>query len=97
MNQNNAVSPVFSWMFGVIVVAIGIVNTFWGGDTGFGIFILLLSLAYFLPLRSMLNGKLSPAVIIGGKVILGLFIFWAAMGVGELPDKAELMIQSFSS
>lgn len=97
MNQNNTVSPVFSWMFGVIVVAIGIVNTFWGGDTGFGIFILLLSLVYFLPLRSMLNGKISSAVIIGGKILLGLFIVWAAMGVGELPDKVEMMVQSFSS
>lgn len=31
------------WLFGIAVFAVGIINTFWGSDPGFGIFLLLLS------------------------------------------------------
>lgn len=92
--MNNMFFTVLSWLFGLIVVAIGIVNTFWGNDMGFGIFILVLSFAYFLPLQSMFKGRLKPGLIIAGRVILGLFIFWVALGVGELFDKIDLMMAS---
>lgn len=97
MKNNATPLAILSWLFGLIVVAIGIVNTFWGNDREFGIFILILSFAFFLPLRSMLKGKLSPKVVTGGKIILGIFIFWVALGVGELFDKIEIMQQSFAS
>lgn len=87
---------IISWIFGVLVFAIGIVNTFWGNDPGFGIFILLLSFLYFLPVNTILN-KITGLVIPRMGVVrigLGLFIIWASVGVGELFDKIELMVQS---
>lgn len=87
---------IISWIFGVLVFAIGIVNTFWGNDPGFGIFILLLSFLYFLPVNTILN-KITGFVIPRMGVVrigLGLFIIWASVGVGELFDKIELMVQS---
>ncbi|WP_276373989.1 hypothetical protein [Chryseolinea sp. H1M3-3] len=92
MNNKSIVLDIGSWLFGIIVFAIGLVNTFWGNDPGFGIFLLLLSFAYFPPINMMIREKLGfsiPGIV---KIGLGLFIVWAALGVGELFDKIDLMI-----
>jgi len=49
MDRKSNVTDIISWLFGIVVVAIGLVNLFWGNDPGFGVFLLLLSLVYFLP------------------------------------------------
>lgn len=89
---------VISWLFGLLFFGIGIVNTFWGGDTGFGIFILLLSLVYFLPMNDILQKIAGFSIPRMGlvKILLGIFIIWASMGVGELFDKIELMFLDIS-
>jgi hypothetical protein len=82
-----------NWLFGTVAFAIGVVNTFWGNDPGFGIFIVLLSFVYFLPVNQIfkkLTGFSIPRIGIL-KIALGLFIIWAALGVGELFDKIDLM------
>ena len=86
---------IISWIFGVIFFAIGIVNTFWGNDTGFGIFIMLLSLIYFLPANPILRKRIGFSIPVVVKILLGIFILWAALGVGELFDKIDLMLNSF--
>jgi hypothetical protein len=84
------------WIFGIAVFAAGLVNTFWGNDPGFGIFILLLSFLYFPPSSDLLSaiskrwtGFAIPRV---AKLVLGIFIIWAMLGVGELFDKINLMM-----
>ena len=82
------------WIFGIAVFAAGGVNTFWGNDPGFGVFILLLSFVYFLPVNDILK-KMTGFSIPGMgivKILLGIFILWAALGVGELFDKIDLMM-----
>lgn len=94
MNNKSIVLHIVSWIFGIVCVAIGIVNTFWGNDPGFGVFILLLSLVYFLPVNDMLK-KMTGFSIPGMgiiKILLGIFILWASLGVGELPAKIDLMM-----
>ena len=83
-----------SWIFGVLVFAIGIVNTFWGNDAGFGIFLLLLSFVYFLPVNELLKKITGFSIPKMGliKIGHGFFIIWASLGVGELFDKIELML-----
>jgi hypothetical protein len=87
-----------SWLFGLLFFAIGIVNTFWGNDPGFGIFILLLSLVYFIPVDTIVTAmtgiKLPRFGLI--KVFLALFIIWASVGVGELFDKIEIMLNDLN-
>lgn len=88
------VASIISSLFGVLTLAIGFVNTFWGDDPGFGIFIMLLSLVYFLPVNDLLKritGFSIPAMA-WIKIGLGLFIIWASVGVGELFQKIELMM-----
>lgn len=82
------------WLFGFVVVAIGIVNTFWGNDPGFGIFLLLLSLVYFPPINALVQDKTGFSIPKAVKILLGIFIVWAALGVGELFDKIDLMMKS---
>lgn len=92
MTDHLNVRNIISWFFGGIAFSIGIVNTFWGNDPGFGIFILLLSFVYFpwanSVLRKVTNFSI-PGIV---KILLGLFILWAALGVGELFDKVDLMM-----
>lgn len=93
MNKDSIAWKILSWLFGILVFAIGIINLFWGDDPFFGGFILLLSLVYFLPVNAILKkiaGFTIPRMGVV-KVILGIFIIWATVGVGELFDKIELM------
>jgi hypothetical protein len=93
MERKSIVLNIISWLFGVVAFAIGIVNIFWGNDFGFGVFILLLSFIYFLPVNVILRklaGFSIPAMGII-KILLAIFILWASLGVGELFDKIELM------
>lgn len=95
MSNNSIVLNLICWLFGIAVIAIGLINVFWGNDLGFGIFLLLLSLVYFPPLNAMLKEKTNlsiPGII---KFLLGAFILWAALGVGELFGKIDLMMSSF--
>ena len=97
MDRKSNVKDIISWLFGIVVVAIGLVNLFWGNDPGFGVFLLLLSLVYFLPVNAILRkltGFTIPKLGIV-KIVLGIFILWVSLGVGELFDKIELMMNSF--
>ena len=55
LNNTTNVGNIISWIFGIAFFAIGVINTFWGNDPGFGIFILLLSFVYFLPVNTILR------------------------------------------
>jgi hypothetical protein len=95
INFNNAglTSNIISWLFGILFFFIGVVNTFWGNDPGFGIFIIVLSMVYLLPVNTILPKIFGFTVPrIGAiKILLGIFILWASLGVGELFNKIELM------
>jgi hypothetical protein len=90
---------VVSWLFGALFFAIGVVNTFWGNDPGFGVFIVLLSLVYFLPVNDILKKMIGFSIPRMGiiKILLGIFILWTALGVGELFDKIDLMMRDLKS
>ncbi|MDI6048889.1 MAG: hypothetical protein Q8R22_11155 [Flavobacterium sp.] len=92
MDNKSNVWNIISWGFGIVVLVIGIINTFWGNDLGFGVFLIVLSVVYFPPTNVIfkkITGFSIPLVI---KILLGLFIIWAALGVGELFNKIELMM-----
>ena len=95
MNNRSVLGDIAGWLFGFVVLAIGIINTFWGTDPGYGIFIILLSFVYFPPTIAFfrkISGITIPFIV---KIILGVFIFWTALGVAELFAKIELMKRSF--
>ena len=87
---------VISWIFGLLFLAIGLVNTLWGNDMGFGIFIIVLSLIFFPPVESLIKKMFGFSIHYVIKILIGLFILWTALGVGELFDKISLMLKDFS-
>jgi hypothetical protein len=97
MNNISIVLNIIGWLFGIIVFAIGIINMFWGNDPFFGVFILLVSFIYFLPVNDVLKKMIGFSITGMGmiKILLGPFILWAALGVGELFDKIDLMMMDF--
>ena len=88
---------IISWVFGIVVLVAGTINAFWGNDTLFGVFIILLSFIYFPPANDVLKkltGFTIPPLL---KIILGLLVTWAALGVGELFSKIHLMLADLSA
>ena len=98
MNRNSIVLSLIDWIFGAVFFSIGIVNTLWGNDFLFGVFIILLSLVYFLPVNDIFKRTTGFSIPKMGivKLVLGIFIIWAALGVGELFDKIDLAVADLS-
>lgn len=93
MRENLMIWNVAGWVFGLIVFAISIINTFWGNDPGFGIFLLVLSFVFFPPVNEKFQKFTGFSVRWWMKVLLGLFILWSSLGVGELFDKTGMMLE----
>jgi hypothetical protein len=93
LNQKTFLLNILSYLFGIIAFVIGLINVFWGNDQGFGIFLCLLSFVYFPPVTNLFRewtGFAIPGLL---KILLAVFIIWAAMGVGELPEKVDMMMK----
>ena len=85
---------IMGWFFGIVFLSIGLINTFWGNDAGYGVFIILLSFVFYPPVNSILKERLGFAIPFLLKIVIGLFIIWSAVGVGELFDKIDIMLMS---
>lgn len=92
--MNNKSNPwtIISWIFGITVFATGVLNMFWGNDQGFGVFLLLLSFAYFPPVNTVFKKRTGLSIPTVLKIIMSVFIIWAVLGVGELFAKIDLMM-----
>ena len=92
MTASMKIGNLLSTLFGILFIAIGLVNSFWGNDPFFGVFVLFLALLFFPPFTRWLQARIGFAIPAWLRVLLALFIIWAAIGVGELPDKIDLML-----
>ena len=91
MNYKSIIFNVISWLFGVAVFTVGLINTFWGNDPFFGLFLVMLSFVYFPPVAAMIKSKVGvsiPAVI---KISLAVFIVMAAW-VGIMLERKTVRI-----
>jgi hypothetical protein len=92
MDYKSVFQNTISWIFGIAVLTVGVINIFWGNDLGFGVFLVLLSLVYFPPVNAMIRKRIGFSIPLVVKILLGAFIIWASMGVGELFNKIDLMM-----
>ena len=93
--SSSALFSAIGWLFGAVVFAAGVVNVFWGNDPEFGVFIVLLSFVFF-PATNVVLDDFTGYTIPGlAKVALAILIIWMTLGVGELPDKIDLMLEDF--
>lgn len=92
INNKSILGNMIGLFFGIAVLAVGVLNMFWGNDLGFGVFLALLSFVYFPSTNVILKKKFGFAIPLVLKILLGIFIIWASLGVGELFDKIDLML-----
>ena len=89
--MKQGITLVLSWFVAVLFSAIGLVNCFVGNDPEFGVFILLLSLLFYPPLRLVFQQKTGWSIPSFVLIVLGLFVLWSSLGVGELLDKIKMI------
>lgn len=82
-------------LLGILFALIGIINIFWGNDPEFGVFVFLLSFIFYPFIQDAVTKWSGYSIHWGIKLAIALFILWASLGVGELFDKIEMMLQSF--
>ena len=99
----STIGKTFSWLFGIAVFAAGIINTFWGNDPFFGIFLISLSIFYFLPVNTLMamtkkitRLSIGPGLTVLVKVLVGIFIIVSVLGVGELFLKIDMMMSDLN-
>jgi hypothetical protein len=83
---------IIRYLFAILFSIIGLINSFWGNDPYYGVFVILLSLPFYL----VFSERFLKQIRTWNLIILGGFILWTALGVAELFNKIALMIQSFS-
>lgn len=81
-NQN---STIISWLFGIIVLAIGVLNIILI-DPRPGIIYILLSALYFIPAKFIAKSKMGLMILKIFKIILGVIIIWFTLGISDLGD-----------
>jgi hypothetical protein len=86
---------VVSIFFGLVFTFVGFSNAYWGNDPYFGLIIIGLSFFYYLPLVDIFREFFSTRFLYVLKIVIGFLILWASLGVGELPDKVTMMLNSF--
>ncbi len=91
--MKQGITLVLNWFVAVLFSTIGIVNCVVGNDPEFGVFILLLSLLFYPPLRLVFQQKTGWSIPSFVLIVLGLFILWSSLGVGELLDKIKMILR----
>lgn len=91
--MKQGVTTFLNWLFALLFSAIGLINCFAGNDTEFGIFILFLSVLFYPPFQELFQKKTRWSIPSFVLIVLGVFIFWASLGVGELFDKIALLLE----
>jgi hypothetical protein len=77
-----------SWFFGLVVLAIGILNLLLVHPVPGAVFIML-SLFYFPPVNAILKQEVGFSIPVVVKIILGIVIIWFTLGVSDLGDMID--------
>lgn len=88
MKDDTIISQIISWIFGITVFAVGILNIFLVHLVP-GVVYLVLSLIYLPPANAVFKKKLGFSIPIAVKIILGIFIIMFTLGVSDLGDMID--------
>lgn len=93
MQKPSLVSDIIGWVLGLLFILIGLINTFWGNDFAYGVFIVLLSFLFLPPVQGWIKKITGFSIPLVLKILLAFFILWSALGVAEFFSKIDLMRQ----
>lgn len=88
MKNKRQTIHIIGLLFGIIVLAIGVLNLFLVHPVP-GVFYLLLSLVYFPQANVFLRKKFGFSIPIVVKIILGVVIIMFTLGVSDLGDMID--------
>jgi hypothetical protein len=88
MNNDSIVLNIIGWIFGAVVLAIGVLNLFLVHAVPAVVYILL-SLIYFPPANAFFRKKFGFTIPLAVKIILGIFIIMFTLGVSDLGDMID--------
>ncbi|HYH15883.1 MAG TPA: hypothetical protein VD794_11710 [Flavisolibacter sp.] len=88
MNHNVNTLPIISWLFALVVLAIGVSNLLLVHPVP-GIVFLLLALVYIPPVNALFKKRLGFSIPPVVKIILGVLIIWFTLGVSDLGDMID--------
>ncbi|WP_192820577.1 hypothetical protein [Rufibacter sp. LB8] len=77
-----------SWVFGLLLLTVGVLNVMWVHPVP-GIMYFLLALLYFPPLTDLLKDKTGISVPGILKVLLGIVLVFFSLGVSDLGDMID--------
>ena len=88
MTARMIISNTISWLLGIIVYAIGVLNLFLIHLVP-GIVFLILSFVFFPPINDHIRKKFGFSVPFYLKIGLGILIIWFTLGVSDLGDMID--------
>ena len=88
-------NKILGWLLAIVFSLIALINIFWGNDSIFGIFLLFLALSYVPTINDLIALKTGIRLPLWSKIAIDVFIIWSSLGVGELFDKIDMMLESF--
>lgn len=95
MRFKNQLLSVFKSLLAICFILIGLINLFWGNDQFYGVFIILLALTFFSSFQKEIQKRTNISIPGWLLLLIAFFIIWSSLGVGELFDKIDRMINSF--
>lgn len=85
MKNESLTLNIISWIFGLIIMSLGILNLIYIHPVP-GLVYLLLSLLFFPPLNSQLKKLSGFAIPFAVRILLFLVICWFTMGISDLGE-----------
>ena len=82
------ISPLISWVIGLVVFTIGVLNLLLVHPVP-GLVFILLSLLYFPPADKFFIRNFGRPVPLWAKLLLGFVIIWFTLGVSDLGDMMD--------
>ncbi|MFC5269901.1 hypothetical protein [Adhaeribacter terreus] len=87
------VSPLISWVIGLVVFTIGALNLLLVHPVP-GLVFLLLSLLYFPPADAFFIKSFGKPIPLWAKVLLGFVVVWFTLGVSDLGDMMDDLLMN---
>jgi hypothetical protein len=88
MNDKPTIWSISGWLFGIIVLTIGVLNLLLVHPVP-GIGYLLISLVYFPPANAYLKTRFGFTIPLAVKIILGTVLIIFTLGVSDLGDMID--------
>jgi hypothetical protein len=88
MNNNSNVLKIIGWLFGIIVLTIGVLNLFLVHPVPAVVYFFL-SFVYFPPANAVLRKSFGFPIPLAVKIVLGIFIIMFTLGVSDLGDMID--------